>query len=175
MNLETYKTMAMVTADYPHYKSNLLYPSLGLLGETGEALNTLKKMLRDDKSTTLTKERRLKLKGELGDVMWYIANIAHHTHSSLQPAQTLVELAIQEKPDIFDAAFKMMLRAHELSRLCLAPDDLRMSDAIIRMITAMDEMCTACSLTLDSVTDYNIEKLASRAERGTIGGDGNDR
>lgn len=43
-------------------------------GETGEVLEHVKKHLRDD-GGVMTKERVEKLKAEVGDVIWYIANL----------------------------------------------------------------------------------------------------
>lgn len=55
--------------------SNLEYPTLGLAGEAGEVANIVKKIQRDNEGV-ITDETRLKLKDELGDVLWYISACA---------------------------------------------------------------------------------------------------
>ena len=39
----------------------------------------------------------------------------------------------------------------------------------------LTQICTELDLTLEEVAEYNVEKLASRLERGVITGDGDDR
>ena len=51
----------------------LIVPMLGLAGETGELLSEYKKNLRDGEAHKLFKERVCE---ELGDLLWYIANVA---------------------------------------------------------------------------------------------------
>src|SRR6516165_1200834 len=53
----------------------ITYTVLGLAGEAGEVANTYKKVLRDDDSD-ITPEREEQMRGELGDVLWYVARIS---------------------------------------------------------------------------------------------------
>ena len=75
MNFEDYQSEASQTAHYPRRMSNLEYPTLGLAGEAGEVANIVKKIQRDNDGI-ITDETRLKLKDELGDVLWYISACA---------------------------------------------------------------------------------------------------
>ena len=75
MDLSEYQSRARATAVYPKAGDNLLYPTLGLCGEAGEVAEKIKKMVRDDDGV-LTDERRAALAKELGDVLWYLAQIA---------------------------------------------------------------------------------------------------
>lgn len=70
-----YQRDSRATAVYPDAGANLLYPTLGLCGEAGEVAEKVKKMVRDD-AGVLTEERRAALEKELGDVLWYAAQIA---------------------------------------------------------------------------------------------------
>ncbi|MDB5415370.1 MAG: hypothetical protein JWR10_3705 [Rubritepida sp.] len=51
----------------------LIVPMLGLAGETGQLLSEYKKHLRDGEAHRLFKDR---VSEELGDLLWYIANVA---------------------------------------------------------------------------------------------------
>jgi NTP pyrophosphatase (non-canonical NTP hydrolase) len=75
MELSEYQAMSRATAVYPNAGDDLLYPTLGLCGEAGEVAEKIKKMVRDD-AGVLTDERRAALSKELGDVLWYLAQIA---------------------------------------------------------------------------------------------------
>ena len=75
MLLSDYQSRSRATAVYPAAGDNLLYPTLGLCGEAGEVAEKVKKMVRDD-GGVLSEERRAALAKELGDVLWYVAQIA---------------------------------------------------------------------------------------------------
>lgn len=70
-----YQAEASVTANYPIISANYIYPAIGLAGECGELLNKIKKIFRDDQGM-LTEARIEQLSGELGDILWYIAELA---------------------------------------------------------------------------------------------------
>lgn len=79
MNLNTYQHEAQKTDRVPSRRksgdagTDLVVPLLGLAGETGELLSEYKKHLRDGDSHLLFRER---VAEELGDLLWYIANVA---------------------------------------------------------------------------------------------------
>jgi NTP pyrophosphatase (non-canonical NTP hydrolase) len=70
-----YQRRSRETAVYPHLGDNLVYPALGLCGEAGETAEKIKKAIRDD-GGVLTDQRREALAAELGDVLWYVAQLA---------------------------------------------------------------------------------------------------
>lgn len=112
MTLDEYQHQARTTALYPE-SARVLYPTLKLAGEAGEVADKLGKLMRDEAyvpGAALTAEQRRALAAELGDVLWYVANLAA---------------------------------------------DLE--------------------LDLSAVATANLEKLASRKERGVIHGSGDDR
>jgi NTP pyrophosphatase (non-canonical NTP hydrolase) len=53
----------------------LAYPALGLAGEAGEVAEHAKKAIRDD-AGVVTEERRQAMAKELGDVLWYVSQLA---------------------------------------------------------------------------------------------------
>lgn len=75
MRFSEYQRRSRETAVYPQLGDNLVYPALGLCGEAGETAEKIKKAIRDD-GGVLTDERRDALAAELGDVLWYVAQLA---------------------------------------------------------------------------------------------------
>jgi len=74
MELSEYQQLSRRTAAYPR-AAWLAYPALGLAGEAGEVAEHAKKAIRDD-GGTVGDERRAAMAKELGDVLWYVAQIA---------------------------------------------------------------------------------------------------
>jgi NTP pyrophosphatase (non-canonical NTP hydrolase) len=60
---------------------------LGLLGESGEFAEKLKKILRD-KDAQLSEADKQELAKELGDVLWYVAVIANYLDVSFDEIAT---------------------------------------------------------------------------------------
>ena len=83
LTFKEYEDKAKETAIYPNFGSNIYYPALGLGGESGEVLENIKKMMRDDNGV-LTLERKQKIKKELGDVLWYCALLAFESGLTLE-------------------------------------------------------------------------------------------
>jgi len=75
MEFNDYQKKAWETAIYPNKGNNLVYPMLGLGGESGEVLEKMKKIIRDENSK-VSEEKKQELKKELGDVLWYLAAIS---------------------------------------------------------------------------------------------------
>ena len=76
MDLNSYQTSALKTAVYPNMGANFAYPALGLAGEAGEVADKLKKVIRDNDGV-LTDSVRDAVAKEIGDVLWYVAVLAH--------------------------------------------------------------------------------------------------
>ncbi|HWX74436.1 MAG TPA: nucleoside triphosphate pyrophosphohydrolase family protein [Solirubrobacteraceae bacterium] len=74
MDLSSYQRDSRRTAEYPR-EAWLSYPALGLAGEAGEVAEHAKKAIRDD-GGEITEERRAAMAKELGDVLWYTAQLA---------------------------------------------------------------------------------------------------
>ena len=82
MDFDNYQIEARKTAIYPNKYKNFIYPTLGLVGESGEVAEKIKKILRD-KNGTFDYESKLALKKELGDVLWYLSNLCDELNLSL--------------------------------------------------------------------------------------------
>ena len=98
MNFNEYQDETEETAQYPDFAIiqqqyehifpvyTFLYPALGLSGETGEVLEIIKKIVRDRR--TVTDEDKEKIKLELGDVLWYLAQMAARFNLKLDDVAT---------------------------------------------------------------------------------------
>ncbi|ADI15750.1 nucleoside triphosphate pyrophosphohydrolase family protein [Truepera radiovictrix] len=62
-------TWSVIQTDHP-----IVYPTLGLANEAGEVAGKIKKIFRD-KGGVIGEAEREALKGELGDVLWYLTQI----------------------------------------------------------------------------------------------------
>ncbi len=79
MEINEYQKLALVTLNHELNKRDVLINSvMGLCGESGEAIDIVKKWLAQGHE--LDKEH---LKKELGDIAWYLAEAATALDSSL--------------------------------------------------------------------------------------------
>lgn len=81
MGFEEYQELCSETAIYSE-SWKVMYPALGLAGEVGEVCNKIKKIYRDDDGH-ITEEQRNEVAKELGDCMWYFAQLATDLKVSL--------------------------------------------------------------------------------------------
>jgi NTP pyrophosphatase (non-canonical NTP hydrolase) len=86
MDFNAYQQAAQRTDRVPGHgpsmeRVDLIVPLLGLAGEAGELLSEYKKHLRDGNSYLLFRER---ISEELGDLLWYIANVAEKSDLKLE-------------------------------------------------------------------------------------------
>lgn len=86
MDMHTYANQAVstLTDDYAYgdISPQLMGQVLGLAGESGEVLEKVKKLLRDQQGH-LGADDRVELIKELGDILWYVTSVAHLLGSDL--------------------------------------------------------------------------------------------
>jgi len=75
MTFDEYQKESRKTAKYPNIGNNFVYPTLGLCGESGEVAEKIKKVLRD-KNGVMDEATKTEITKELGDVLWYLTQIA---------------------------------------------------------------------------------------------------
>ena len=75
---ESRKTWGYVAMNHP-----IVYPTMGLVNEAGELAGKIKKIFRD-KAGVIGEADRQALKGELGDVLWYLAQICTELDLTLE-------------------------------------------------------------------------------------------
>lgn len=86
MKLDKYQKRA---AEFDLFETSLdlkspgfLEKVLGIAGEAGEVTDKVKKIIRD-KGGYASEEDRAEIAKELGDVLWYVANVARYLDVSL--------------------------------------------------------------------------------------------
>jgi NTP pyrophosphatase (non-canonical NTP hydrolase) len=90
VELSEYQRLSRRTAEYPR-EAWLTYPALGLAGEAGEVAEHAKKAIRDD-AGQVSDERRGAMAKELGDVLWYVSQLATELELELEEiAETNLE------------------------------------------------------------------------------------
>lgn len=87
MNFKEYQKHAADTAMYPNVGENYMYPALGLAGEAGEISNKVKKIERDF-GGKITDEVQEMVKAEMGDLLWYMAQLASELGLDLETIAT---------------------------------------------------------------------------------------
>lgn len=75
---ESRKTWNLIPMNHP-----IVYPTMGLVNEAGEVAGKVKKIFRD-RGGEINQEDREALKQELGDVLWYLAQICTELDLSLE-------------------------------------------------------------------------------------------
>lgn len=82
MNFEEYQKKSRKTAVYPNAGNDFVYVTMGLASEAGEVSGKIKKVIRD-KGGVIDEEMKAAIKKELGDVLWYAAQLASELGLSL--------------------------------------------------------------------------------------------
>lgn len=80
ITFKKYQEFTTSTAIYPKNKG-LEYLTLGLTSEAGEIAGVAKKFIRDNE---YYHEMKVKMIKELGDVMWYMAQLMEHLQIDLE-------------------------------------------------------------------------------------------
>ena len=89
MEFNEYQQCASTTAEWhgrnDEYKK--MYLCMGLAGETGELIEKMKKVIRND-GGVVSDEMRTLIKLEVGDVLWYLSQVAKELNITLDEAAT---------------------------------------------------------------------------------------
>lgn len=104
MDMNAYQKQAIATAIYPE-NSKVTYTTLGLVGEAGEVAEKVKKLIRSGKSPSeLSIDDRMEIAKELGDVLWYIANLAADLNFGLESVagMNIVKLASRQSRGVIE-------------------------------------------------------------------------
>ena len=98
MTINEYQELAMTTLNPELSKKDVLINSvMGLCGESGEAIDIVKKWMAQGHE--LDKEHLVK---ELGDIAWYLAEAAHAID---MPLESVLEMNIEKLRNRFPEGF----------------------------------------------------------------------
>lgn len=76
LSLDDYQKHSLRTAQYPKTPLSILYPAIGVSGEAGEILEKVKKLWRAGLTDSeITEDQKMAILGEVGDCLWYLAQI----------------------------------------------------------------------------------------------------
>lgn len=84
MTFEEYTEKALATSICPE-NMDVIYPLIGLTGETGEVAEKIKKVYRDNNGE-FTEGIKLQIMKEIGDCLWYINKLAADLGYTLEDA-----------------------------------------------------------------------------------------
>ena len=132
MNLNEYQKQAMQTAIYPDIGNNVVYPVLGLLCETGELIDKIKKIMRDGPGE-LTSKRQLGYMKEIGDICWYVSVLLKELGIEFADvmygdAETLGELQVAllrvgSNSEFFKHAIQLGITTGDIAQKVIIPYD----------------------------------------------------
>lgn len=176
MLLNDYQIEARKTATY---RTPLMYPALGLAGESGELIAKI-----DDGSTHEA------IQGEIGDVLWYVSNVAYDAGLTLtdvigcDPSSAFAAMAVLPTSD--DWTEDLAIAVGKVCEVVKKTDrddagvlteerQVKIQLGLRDVLFLMQDISFECSATLTDVAQANLDKLASRKVRGVLGGDGDNR
>lgn len=164
----------------------------GLKSEIGEIYGPLKKVFRESPEDWPFNDHIISLlKGEIGDVFWYIANLSrlmnahdivfnNKNHSSAK-MNSIFKLKLDSIPardynvEMLECKCdEMMTLAIEFNKRTGKKNDV--SPQILLIIyKRLIEFCIMCSFDPVEIMEYNTKKLFNRLKEGTINGSGDFR
>ena len=187
MNLNDYQTKAHVTSlNTTIGDSSTIYTAIGMVDETGEGVGKIKKLYRD-LSGQITNEWRESITLEIGDVMWYMAEMCSCNNWPLNSFETPscntrflpfegVPIFVKEKniqPVYF--ASRMAKSAASVLSSSIIGNHHDVIYHSIELLKYLTKLCESLNIDRNIVMEKNIEKILSRKNRGTQKGSGDNR
>ncbi len=193
MDFKEYVEFTHTTAKYPNVDTDLVYPTLKLVGECGEAYEAYIKydeIMSFRNTSFLTKERldeitniQANLIKELGDINWYIARFVH----VFNIAESQTAYRYTYPGSIREVFINLMTTATKISELVgksIRDDaggeiELKKQHLIEKylheLLFLLGNIYAHFGITCEYVLDLNVAKLTKRVENNTIHGSGDNR
>lgn len=106
MNIDEYQNRTNDTANYSDYikdltfeKAVMSYLSLGIAGEGGEIANKMKKYIRGDFDLMADETKKKDIAMEVGDVIWYAAQLLEQMGFSFSEVATANILKLKKRKE----------------------------------------------------------------------------
>lgn len=201
-----YQKFTRTTAIYPGsdgYGDDALpalsYLGLGLVGESGEIADKVKKVIRDG-DAKLTADRCEAILAEAGDVLWYVARSADHLgvtlgevvsgNKHLDSFSAYQSRVMRAESELSDAGFRNSITNLNFLSLNLCHWSGNVAESIADTIVGgppvlpsslkpvLDHLTRIVAFlggNLGDVAAANVKKLSSRQDRGVLNGSGDTR
>lgn len=158
MKMTEYLELAKKTAG----KRDDLYLALGMVGESGEIVDVLKKIVRDlnngvDLKSTLN--RRDRLVDELGDFMWYC--VMYH-EELVDDSMVFAARPCLDLHSAVASALDLTMCCTEWAALALNDKPVRTTGTLETALCNVSDICTAMEVSIYDVMSKNIDKLKER-------------
>jgi NTP pyrophosphatase (non-canonical NTP hydrolase) len=169
-----YQQVAHLTAMYPLEGDRpLQYVTLGLTGEAGEIANKVKKIIRDS-NMVITEWMKESIADEVGDVLWYIAELHGLLKMKIDPFWDMYF-----RPDLLDIPFnidRLVTSVHSLCGIAAWAHENSFRVELITVLFAnLSEIAHQCGMGIHECAGRNIVKLLNRKRCGMIQGQGDKR
>ena len=164
LTFNKYQRKARETAVYPEEHAES-YTVLGLLGEAGEIAQLAKRRLRD--GLVLDRER---LASEVGDCLWYFAMYL------FERGCPMPENNYYMSSDFTDADFPRDVETlfFWIAEMLKSAEGLEEECAQEGVLAALNTLARHTPHTLEAIAQANLDKLADRAARGVLRGEGDE-
>ncbi len=153
MNLQEYKKLSQRTLNKDFSEEELISNMyLGIIGECGEVVDILKKIRYHNHPIT---KHRTELKKEIGDIFWYLINLATLYGVSIDEVDNLKlrELSLEKLSlDIFNHSHRVINNTSK--------------NTIYEFFNSLNNLIHQFDLSLDEILQLNIEKLLKRYPEG---------
>jgi len=160
MNLNEYQQQALRTSPDDH--NRVLNGCLGLIGESGELVDIMKKhMFQSKADTPLPVDKLIE---EMGDVMWYIAETASGMGYSLKCALLASgKRSFRENITVDQYAVTLVSTATSVYTSALVTHhEIGALESLCFLYDLLCAMCASIGTTIEHVQEVNIEKLKRR-------------
>ena len=183
MNITEYQKLARSTAVYPKINDNLLYPTLGLMGEFGEVAEKLKKAIRDD-NYVITDAKKTDIIKEVGDVYWYIGAVASEAGIELEEISFNDQSFHIDNLDIYQSLFFLHGSVNSIAQHCriiLSGNEYSefakpyLKQILQSFVEELNRFLKKIDINMEQVLETNIAKLLDRKNRNVLSGSGDNR
>lgn len=173
--MDLYQKWTDCVATYPKDDKRPVYPCMGLMGESGELIDKLKKIIRGDDPDEEG------IKKEIGDVLWYVARFCEDSGLKMSDYWGIrtVRSYFGENQNFFLSTGLMKHVSKLCDRAWLESDTNQylsiISECIGGILGVLTRLCENFDYTIEDAMRNNMDKLESRKKRGTIQGSGDER